>query len=128
MDDPEDRSKAVVRFCPKSTHRCCVPARPLRATSGCERSQQEPRLFDHLVGARKKCWRDDKSKHLRGSYLVGACTGRSAGFFALEDAVDVACSAPQRVGPVVALVCFQLVQARLCVTIKVHRNSHTKAN
>ena len=35
MDAPEDRSKAlIVRFCPNSRHRCCVPARLLRATSG----------------------------------------------------------------------------------------------
>jgi hypothetical protein len=30
----------VVRFCPKSRHRCCVPARPLRAKSGREQMQQ----------------------------------------------------------------------------------------
>ena len=40
-----------------------------------------PSSLDRLVGARKKCWRDDKSKRLRGSYSVGACTGGSARLF-----------------------------------------------
>jgi hypothetical protein len=30
----------VVRFCLKSRHRCCVPARPVRAITGREQMQQ----------------------------------------------------------------------------------------
>ena len=45
MTAPEDRSKAlneqyVVRSCPKSRHRCCVSARPLRANSSHEEAQE----------------------------------------------------------------------------------------
>ena len=47
-------------------------------------------LFDHLVGASEHAWRHGEAERLGGlrlitkSYLVGACTGRSAGFSPLK--------------------------------------------
>ena len=37
---------------------------------------------------------------MTSSYLVGACTGRSAGFLALEDAINVYGGAPVLVDPI----------------------------
>ena len=55
MDAPEDRSKALNEHMssglPQEQTSLLRPARPLRARTGCEQSQQNPRLFDHLVGA-----------------------------------------------------------------------------
>jgi hypothetical protein len=60
----------------------------------------------HLVGAGEQGRRDvnaDRLSALRlmtSSYSVGACTGRSAGFLTLEDAIDRrwACNASARSG------------------------------
>jgi hypothetical protein len=44
MDAPEERlgvKTGGVRFCLKSRHRRCVPARPLRAITGSEQVQQD---------------------------------------------------------------------------------------
>jgi len=55
-------------------------------------------LFNHLVGARAStdCGMVKPSalavlRLITVSYLVEDCTGRSAGFLALEDTIDVAC-------------------------------------
>jgi hypothetical protein len=48
--------------------------------------QQTAFLFDHIVGEREQCRRQIEPERLAvlmliaSSYLVGACTGRSAGF------------------------------------------------
>ena len=46
-------------------------AGPLRATSGCEQSQQTNSLFDHLVGGQKQASRNRQVKLFRGFEING---------------------------------------------------------
>src|SRR5262245_20390261 len=52
------------RFAPESGHRATRLACPLCAN--CEQSQQEVRLFDHLVGEREHRGRDREAERLGG--------------------------------------------------------------
>src|SRR2546429_6596132 len=101
MDAPEERlgvKTGVVRFCPKSRHRCCVPARPLRARSGCEQMQQVAPLLDHLVGAaEQRDWKSDAERMggLEIDDQLGFCglLHREVGrLLAFEDASGIAAS------------------------------------
>jgi len=49
-----------------SRHCSARLARQKSAISGREQSQQDPRLFDHLVGAREQRWRHFEAERFRG--------------------------------------------------------------
>jgi hypothetical protein len=55
-----------VRFGPLCGLKSDTTRGPRSATIGCEQSQQDPRLFDHLVGTQKHRRRDGEIERLRG--------------------------------------------------------------
>ena len=75
-----------VRFTPKSAHQAAGVECPLCANNGMDAPQQAPPLFNHLVRPGEQRGRHIEAERLGRlevddiSYLVGACTGRSAGF------------------------------------------------
>jgi hypothetical protein len=57
---------AHVRFAPIATQLLHDINPPLRATTGCEQLQQNPRLFDHLVGDGEYIGRNFEAERLSG--------------------------------------------------------------
>jgi len=55
-----------VRIAPESGSRSALLRCRKSAISGREQSQQDPRLFDHLVGAREQRWRHFEAERFRG--------------------------------------------------------------
>ena len=76
--------RSHVRCCSNSRH-CPAPLACPWCKSGCEQLQQRSPLFDHLIGTSKHHGRHIEAERLGGlevdreTYLVGRCTGRSAG-------------------------------------------------
>ena len=84
----------VFRSCPNSRHRQAVPALPGCARTGREQSQQTMRaVAGYSITSSARASTDCRMSRPRvlavlmlitNSYLVGACTGRSAGFSPLR--------------------------------------------
>ena len=97
-------AKSHVRFTPNSGHVRCKERCPLCANSGHSGIHSiTSSARESTAGGMVRPSALAVLRFITVSYLVGACTGRSAGLLALEDTVDVAGRAPilvERIGRV----------------------------